>query len=191
MKSYMKLLVVLIPVAVLAGCSSPKVAQKPAPVEDRSAPPAATPSTAMPSAPATPGVEVLAAPDKGNFAGEELVDPLKDATGLLAKKTIYFEYDSSEINDEGRAIVEAHAANLIKNPKLTVLLEGHADERGSREYNLALGENRAKAVRQLMQLKGAPTTQLDVVSLGEERPADMGHGDDAWAKNRRVELSYK
>ena len=187
MKSYLKLLVVLVPVAVLAGCASPKVVQ-PAPVEDRTAP-VTTPSTA--ATPATSGVEVLAAPDKGNFAGEELIDPLKNATGLLAKKTIYFELDSSEIKDEGRAIVEAHAANLIKNPKLTVTLEGHADERGSREYNLALGENRAKAVRQLMQLKGVPAQQIDVVSFGEERPADMGHGDDAWAKNRRVELIHK
>lgn len=188
MKSYLKLLVVLMPVAILAGCSSPKVVQKPAPIEDRTAS-ATTPSTA--STPATSGVEVLAAPDKGNFAGEELVDPLKDATGLLAKKTIYFEYDSSEIQEEGRAIVEAHAANLIKNPKLTVTLEGHADERGSREYNLALGENRAKAVQQLMQLKGVSAKQIDVVSFGEERPVDMGHEDSAWAKNRRVELIHK
>lgn len=190
MKSYLKLLVALVPVAVLTGCPSPKVVQ-PAPVEDRAAP-AAIPSTATtPSAPATPGVEVLAAPDKGNFAGEELIDPLKNATGLLAKKTIYFEYDSSEIREEGRAIVEAHAANLIKNPKLTVTLEGHADERGSREYNLALGENRAKAVQQLMQLKGVPAKQIDIVSFGEERPADAGHEDAAWAKNRRVELIHK
>ena len=188
MKSYLKLLVVLMPVAILAGCSSPKVVQKPAPIEDRTAS-AATPSTA--STPATSGVEVLAAPDKGNFAGEELVDPLKDATGLLAKKTIYFEYDSSEIKDEGRAIVEAHAANLVKTPKLTVTLEGHADERGSREYNLALGENRAKAVQQLMQLKGVPVKQIGIVSFGEERPVDMGHDDAAWAKNRRVELIHK
>ena len=186
---YMKLLVVLMPVVVLAGCASPKVVQKPAPVEDRSAP-VTTPS-ATPSTPATSGVDVLAAPDKENFAGEELVDPLKDATGLLAKKTIYFEYDSSEIQEEGRAIVEAHAAHLIKNPKLTVTLEGHADERGSREYNLALGESRAKEVQQLMQLKGVPAQQIDIVSFGEERPADMGHGDDAWAKNRRVELIHK
>ena len=141
MNSYLKLMMVFIPVAILAGCSSPKVAQKPAPIENRTAASVATPSTA--TAPTTSGVEVLAASDKGNFAGEEMVDPLKNATGLLAKKTIYFEYDSSEIQGEGRAIVEAHAANLIKNPSLTVTLEGHADERGSREYNLALGENRS------------------------------------------------
>ncbi len=190
MKSYMKLLMVVIPMAVLVGCTSPKVAQKTAPVEDRTAP-EAIPSTATPATPTTPGVEVLAAPDKGNFAGEELVDPLKDATGLLAKKTIYFEYDSSEIQEEGRAIVEAHADNLIKNPKLTVTLEGHADERGSREYNLALGENRAKAVQQLMQFKGVPAKQIETVSFGEERPVDMGHEDAAWAKNRRVELIHK
>lgn len=190
MKSYMKLLVILVPVAVLAGCASPKVAQKPAPVEDRAGSATATPET-TPSASGTTGVEVLAAPEKGNLTGEAIVDPLKNATGLLASKVIYFKYDSSEVLDNGQAIIDAHAANLIKNPRLSVTLEGHADERGSREYNLALGENRAKAVQQLMQLKGVSAKQIEVVSFGEERPAEMGHEDTAWAKNRRVELVYK
>ena len=191
MKRYMKLLVVLIPVAVLTGCASPKVAQKPAPVEDRTKSVTTAPPATTPSAPATSGVEVLAAPDKGNFSGEEMVDPLKNATGLLAKKIIYFKFDSSEILDDGLAIVDAHAANLIKNPKLSVTLEGHADERGSREYNLALGESRAKAVQQLMQIQGVSVKQVEVVSFGEERSADMGHEEAAWTKNRRVELVYK
>ncbi len=188
MKRYMKLLVILIPVAVLAGCPSPKIAQKPAPVEDRTESVAPAPA---PSAPATSGVEVLAAPDKGNFAGEKMVDPLKDATGLLTKKIIYFKFDSSEILDDGLAIVDAHAANLIKNPRLSMTLEGHADERGSREYNLALGEGRAKAVQQLLQIKGVPAKQVEAISFGEERPVDMGHEESAWVKNRRVELIYK
>ena len=186
MKRYTKLLVILIPVAVLVGCSSPKVAQKPAPVEDRTGS-----VTTAPSAPATSGVEVLAAPDKGNFAGEKIVDPLKDATGLLTKKIIYFKFDSSEILDDGLAIVDAHAANLIKNPRLSMTLEGHADERGSREYNLALGESRAKAVQQLLQIKGVSAKQIEAISFGEERPVDMGHEESAWVKNRRVELIYK
>ena len=191
MKRYMKLLVVLIPVAVLTGCASPKVAQKPAPVEDRTKSVTTAPPATTPSVPPTSGVEVLAAPDKGNFSGEEMVDPLKNATGLLAKKIIYFKFDSSEILDDGLAIIDAHAANLIKNPKLSVTLEGHADERGSREYNLALGESRAKAVQQLMQIKGVSAKQVEVVSFGEERSADMGHEESAWTKNRRVELVYK
>lgn len=187
MKRYMNLLMVLVPVAVLAGCSSTKVAEKPAPVEDRTA----AVATTKPSAPVTSGVEVLAAPDKGNFSGDAVVDPMKDATGLLGKKVVYFKFDSSEILDDGLAIVDAHAAHMIKNTKLSITLEGHADERGSREYNLALGENRAKSVQQLMQLRGVPASRINVVSFGEERAVDMGHDESAWAKNRRVELVYK
>lgn len=186
MKSCVKFLIVIAPVVLLAGCASPKIAQKSAPVEERTGA-----VTGAPAASTTPGVEVLAAPDKESFAGKPIIDPLKDATGLLARRVIYFELDSSEIRDEARAIVEAHAAHLIKNPKLSVTLEGHADERGSREYNLALGEGRAKAVQQLMQIKGVPAKQIEVVSLGEERPADAGHDEAAWLKNRRVELVYK
>lgn len=117
-------------------------------------------------------------------------DPLNDPAGVLANRVIYFDYDSSEVRAEDQALVEAHANYLAQNPGRQVLLEGHADERGSREYNVALGERRALAVGRLMQLLGVSDTQMRTVSYGEENPADDGHDEIAWAANRRVELNY-
>jgi len=112
------------------------------------------------------------------------------ARQLLAQLTIYFDYDSSEIRSDFNDMLRAHARQLAQNPNMRVRLEGHADERGSREYNIALGERRAQAVRQVLQLQGASSTQLSTVSYGEERPVELGHDDTSWAKNRRVELVY-
>jgi len=110
--------------------------------------------------------------------------------GLLAKRTVYFDFDSSEIKGEGTDIVAAHAKYLAANPGTRVRLEGHTDERGSREYNIGLGERRAQAVRRALLLQGAADTQISTVSYGEERPAVPGHDEAAWAKNRRVEIVY-
>lgn len=115
---------------------------------------------------------------------------LDDPNSPLAVRVIYFEYDSSEVLPQYRSVVEAHAAYLAGNPNVVVTLEGHADERGSREYNLALGERRAYAVKSQMTLLGAGDNQIKIVSYGEERPALEGHDDNAWSKNRRVELRY-
>lgn len=115
---------------------------------------------------------------------------LDDQSSLLSQRVIYFNYDSSEVRDEDLAVVEAHARYLINTPSAGILLEGHADERGSREYNVALGERRALAVTEIMQLLGVPTTQLRTVSYGEERPAVEGNNESAWQRNRRVELVY-
>jgi len=108
----------------------------------------------------------------------------------LSKRTIYFEYDSTTLTPEGRAIVEAHAAYLASNPGLSLTLEGHADERGTREYNLALGESRAKAVKRLMQALGVSDATTQTISYGEERPVALGTGDEGWSLNRRVEILY-
>jgi peptidoglycan-associated lipoprotein len=110
--------------------------------------------------------------------------------GLLAKRTVYFDFDSSEIKGEGTDIVAAHAKYLAANPGTRVRLEGHTDERGSREYNIGLGERRAQSVRRALLLQGAADTQISTVSYGEERPAVAGHDEAAWAKNRRVEIVY-
>jgi len=110
--------------------------------------------------------------------------------GLLAKRTVYFDFDSSEIKGEGTDIVAAHAKYLAANPGTRVRLEGHTDERGSREYNIGLGERRAQSVRRALLLQGAADTQISTVSYGEERPAVPGHDEAAWAKNRRVEIVY-
>ncbi len=110
--------------------------------------------------------------------------------GLLAKRTVYFDFDSSEIKGEGTDIVAAHAKYLAANPGARVRLEGHTDERGSREYNIGLGERRAQSVRRALLLQGAADAQISTVSYGEERPAVAGHDEAAWAKNRRVEIVY-
>ena len=110
--------------------------------------------------------------------------------GLLAKRVIYFDFDSSEIKGMSTDIVGAHAKYLANNPTARVRLEGHTDDRGSREYNIGLGERRAQSVRRALLLQGAAETQISTVSYGAERPAVAGHDEAAWAKNRRVEIVY-
>ena len=118
------------------------------------------------------------------------ISALDDPQSPLSVRVIYFEYDSSEIRPEYRQAIEAHAAYLAANPSTNITLEGHADERGSREYNLALGERRADSVKRQMNLLGASTNQIRTVSYGEERPAIDGHDETAWSENRRVEILY-
>ena len=115
---------------------------------------------------------------------------LNDPNSPLSTRIIYFEYDSSEVKAEYRPVIEAHAAYLVANPNVNVTLEGHADERGSREYNLALGERRAESIKRQMTLLGAGSNQIRLVSYGEERPAVDGHDEYSWSQNRRVEILY-
>ncbi|MDX1434128.1 MAG: peptidoglycan-associated lipoprotein Pal [Gammaproteobacteria bacterium] len=117
--------------------------------------------------------------------------PLDNPDGLLSKRTVYFEFDMSEILEQDKPVLEAHARYLSSNPGASVTLEGHADERGTREYNIGLGERRANSVRQFMTLFGASGAQIRTVSYGEERPVAMGHNEEAWALNRRVEIIYR
>ncbi|MFT5172245.1 MAG: peptidoglycan-associated lipoprotein [Gammaproteobacteria bacterium] len=118
-------------------------------------------------------------------------NPLDDPASLLANRVVYFEYDADQVNPADRSVIEAHGRYLADNANTTMTLEGHADERGSREYNIALGERRANAVRQLMTLLGANSAQIRVVSYGEERSAVEGHDESAWSRNRRVEIIYR
>lgn len=112
-----------------------------------------------------------------------------DTSGLsLAQRTVYFAFDSSEINSEGQAVVARFAKYLVAHPTSKLRLEGNADERGTREYNVGLGERRANAVQAALVSGGASAAQISVVSYGEERAADPGHDEAAWAKNRRVEI---
>jgi len=118
-------------------------------------------------------------------------DPmLDDPSSPLSKRVIYFMYDSYEVLPEYQQVVSAHANYLASHPERNVILEGHADERGSPEYNIALGEQRAKAVSKMLQLQGASGGQMQVVSFGEEKPAVSGHDETSWEQNRRVEISY-
>ena len=113
---------------------------------------------------------------------------LKDPRSPLSKRSVYFDYDSYVVKDEFQTLLTAHGKFLAGNPKMKMLIQGNADERGSREYNLALGQKRAGAVLNSLKLLGANDTQMEAVSFGEERPAVTGSNEEAWAKNRRAEL---
>lgn len=110
---------------------------------------------------------------------------------LLDLTVVYFDYDQSSIREEFIEILDAHAEFLAMNPEQVVVLEGHADERGTREYNLALGERRAKQVATFLQIKGVAGDQIDVVSYGEEKPLAIGKSEADYSQNRRVEIVYK
>jgi peptidoglycan-associated lipoprotein len=122
--------------------------------------------------------------------GDLSIASLSDPNSPLSQRVIYFAFDSSEVAEEDRPLVEMHAAFLAANPGVKVALEGHADERGAREYNIGLGDHRAQSVRRMLELQGVPAAQISVVSYGEEKPAVEGHDESAWAMNRRVELVY-
>ena len=116
---------------------------------------------------------------------------LKDSNNILSKRSVYFDYDSFVVKNEYRATVQAHAQYLRDNAAAKVLLQGNADERGSREYNLALGQKRADSVRSAMTLSGAKDSQIEAVSLGEEKPRATGHDEASWAENRRTDIRYQ
>jgi peptidoglycan-associated lipoprotein len=167
------LAVVLLCMATLAGCAS-QTRTEGAPVDERAGGGAGT--SALPEGQGAEGGAL------GNGG---------DRAALLAKKRVYFAFDSSTLDDENRAIVEAHAAHLANNTGIRVNLEGHADERGTREYNLALGERRAQAVERVMRALGVAGNRISTTSYGEEKPLAGGHDESAWRQNRRVEISYR
>jgi peptidoglycan-associated lipoprotein len=132
----------------------------------------------------------------GGVSGSQLggagkVDPLKDPSSPLSKRSIYFDFDSDAIKDEYKPLLDAHAKYIRETATTKVLLQGHADERGSREYNLALGQRRSDAVRRYLVLAGAPEARIESVSLGEEKPACVEKTEECYAKNRRVDILYQ
>jgi len=160
---------------LMAGCSS--VSLDNAPVEDRTA--AGTAPKGSESAVASTTV--------GN------VDAGKSSQSAIANVShlVYFDFDSYVIKPEFQAVIDAHARHLKADRSRKVVLEGHTDERGGREYNLALGQRRADAVRRALGLLGVADNQMEAVSFGEEKPAVQGSNEEAWAKNRRVEIKYR
>lgn len=126
--------------------------------------------------------------NSGNMGDLEEV-PYDPSASELAN-ILYFDFDSSELRAEDTEVVARHAMQLGQNPGMRVRLEGHADERGSREYNIGLGERRAQTVRRLLLIQGASTSQISTVSFGEERPAAEGSDESAYSQNRRVEITY-
>ncbi|MGD8999222.1 MAG: peptidoglycan-associated lipoprotein Pal [Granulosicoccaceae bacterium] len=183
MNSMMKAGIAIAMTAVMAGCETMGLGEEGAEVsvEDRST------QAGAEGAAAAEGAQAAGALAGTAFQGHALDDP----NSLLSKRVIYFDFDSSTIRDEYREIIRVHAGYLSSNPNAVVVLEGHTDERGSREYNIALGERRAKAVRQLLLFQGATAKQQETVSYGEERPINPEHYEAAWQQNRRVEIVYK
>jgi peptidoglycan-associated lipoprotein len=130
-----------------------------------------------------PGVDLTAKPSPGE------ADP-KLKSGVLARRSIYYDYDQFDIKDEYRGLVEAHAKYLRENPAARMLIQGNTDERGSREYNVGLGQRRSDGVKKMLVLLGARDSQIEAVSLGEEKPQSEGHDESAWSKNRRSDILY-
>ena len=175
------ILAILTAAALLAACatSSDKSGQPAAGVEERK-PGAAKPVESKPIARVEPGGK----PSGGGFAA------LKDPNNILSRRSIFYDYDKFDVKDEYRNLVEAHAKFLRETPSAKMLIQGNTDERGSREYNVGLGQRRSDGVKRMLQLLGAREEQIESVSLGEEKPQSDGHNEDAWSKNRRSDLLY-
>ena len=179
-----KLLLAGLTAALLSACGSnvklEDTQQTAAPVESRTTDGQAGGADA--SGAGSRGVQQVTLGDK---------DPLNDPASPLARRSIYFDFDSFAIRDEYRGTIDAHARYLISTQGRRVLIQGNTDERGSREYNLALGQKRAEAVRRALGALGVPENQMEAVSLGEERPRATGSDEASWAENRRADLVYQ
>ncbi len=158
-------------VVLLSACSTPvKVAEKPTP-----------PVVEAAKAPAAVPAPVVLAP---------VVDPLTDPANILSKRSVYFDYDKYAVKTEFEPLVQAHAKYAAEKQSRKIQIQGNTDERGGSEYNLALGQKRAEAVRKAMILLGTPEAQLEAVSYGKEKPKATGHDEASWAENRRDDVVY-
>ena len=166
-----KLLIPVLLAALIAGCSSTPNGpeQAGAPVETRD------------------GVATVTA---GGVDSRKLPPELTDPRNILSKRSIYFDYDKYEVKPEYKDLVTAHAKFLANNRQFKMLIQGNTDDRGSREYNIALGQKRSDAVKKMLTLLGAREEQVESVSLGEEKPKNEGHDEAAWAENRRGDMLY-
>ncbi len=168
--------------AVLSACSTVKL-DEPAAVEDRGG--KSVPSTSSSS---QTGTGTGGAADANKNA--KSTDPLDDPASVLAKRSVYFDLDSYIVKDEFKPMIEAHGKYLASNPNRKVIIQGNTDERGGSEYNLALGQKRAEAVRRALAAAGAKDSQMEAVSFGKEKPKASGSTEAAWAENRRADLAY-
>ena len=168
--------------AALAGCSTPEV-QKPADVIEAKPTP---PPVVVPKVDPPPVVTPVTPPQ---VTGDPL-DPLDPRSMLNKQRSVYYDYDSVVVKDEYKPMVAAHARYLTANRAQKITIEGNSDERGSREYNIALGQRRAEGVKQMMILLGAQEGQIEPVSFGEEKPRNPGHDEAAFAENRRSDIRY-
>lgn len=185
-----KLVISVALVSLLAACASEK------PKETVTAPRAAEPVAAAPvaaPAAAAPAAETPAAvaPEAAETAAPAaMADELNDPNSILAKRSTYYPFDVSAIQEADKPLVQAHSQYLSEHPDRNVKLEGNCDERGSNEYNLALGQRRADGVRKMLQLGGVKDSQINAVSYGEEKPKATGHNEASWWQNRRTDIVY-
>lgn len=156
----------------LAACAGQEVKEEKAAVEDKS--------------PAAKDVQTAAVREQAVAA-----NPLKDPSNILSRRSVYFDFDSSAVKDEYKPLVEAHAKYLSGHAEASVTLQGNCDERGSREYNLALGQRRAENVKKMMVVLGASGRQIETVSFGEEKPKAPGHDEASWQENRRADIVHQ
>ena len=173
----MKKVVLSIAMAVLvAACGSQEV-KKDVPVADRTTPPSqpTQPTTGQTTPTTQPAITA---------------NPLTDPQNILSKRSVYFDFDSNAVKDEYRGLIQAHAKYMVDKRDAKARVEGNCDERGSREYNLALGQRRAEAVKKVMTVLGVQDGRIETVSFGEEKPAAAGHDEAAWAQNRRGDIKY-
>lgn len=168
----MKIILSVLIICLLSACAS-KTTQPTSDVEDR-----------------TIGGGGMGAQDGAGSSGFAM-DPLRDPSNILSQRSVYFDFDSYTIRNDYRELVLAHARYLRDNSNARVLLQGNTDERGSREYNLALGQRRADSVKNAMLISGARDHQIEAVSLGEEKPRASGRNESAWAENRRTDILYQ
>ncbi len=177
MNTMWRFLLALAIVGTLSACKTTEPEPQPEP----------EPVTETKPAPVVEEATTIAAPDARDYTDARNFD---NSESLLSKRVVYFDFDKSEVKAEYRPIVAAHAAYIASHRSARVTLEGHADERGTREYNLGLGERRGNAVSGLLSAAGAMGSQLNIVSYGEERPVCRVSDEDCWQKNRRVEIIY-
>jgi peptidoglycan-associated lipoprotein len=180
----MRAIIVLAALIFAAGCQTTPEDQQAAKVEDRTKPGAGKPGadTRAVTPPKIAAVDVTGA--------RALDGALKDPNNILSKRQIYYDLDKFDVKDEYRGLIEAHAKYLRENPNARMLIQGNTDERGSREYNVGLGQRRSDGVKKMLILLGARENQIESVSLGEEKPQDDGHSESAWSKNRRSDMLY-
>jgi len=172
----LRLMSCVVAAAALAACSSTPVETPKAPV-----------ATAAPTPAPTPAPSAQTAESK---VATVTLDPLDDPKSTLAARSVYFDFDNFAIADKYVPIVQAHGQYMASHKKTQVRVEGNADERGSHEYNLSLGDKRAHIVAKQLELMGADPAQIEAVSYGEERPKATGHDETAWAENRRADIQY-
>ena len=174
----MRKLLAFVAAALLVGCASTPELESKAGVEDRTPTGAAA---AQPSGSAATPVAPAAA---------QQANPLKDPNNILSKRSIFYDYDKYDVRDEYKPLLQAHARYLAQNRSAKILIQGNCDERGSREYNIALGQKRADGVKKMLQLMGVAESQMESVSLGEEKPRCSANTEDCYAQNRRSDMLY-